>query len=117
MSQRWTGKRDIRFLLGFAAIVVVVAAGFSYLADPDPDGLDAMTQQGCVVTEDEQLVGNCIAQNAKDHPLSSSPLADYAVGGDDRLTGLAGVAGAAAAVLVAGGLFWLLRRPSGSRED
>lgn len=110
--------RDVRFLMGFAAVIVIVAAGLSYLADPDPDGLDSVTHQGCIETQDQQLVGNCMAQNTREHPLVDGPLADYTVGGDDSLTGVAGLAGAAATVVVAGGLFWLLRRrPSGAGRD
>jgi cobalt/nickel transport protein len=59
-------------------------------------------------------VGDCIAQNAGEHHLADSPLADYAVGGDDRFTGLAGVLGVLATLVVAGGLFWLLRPRSKS---
>lgn len=103
-------RTDWRFLLGFAAIVLVIAGGVAYLADPAPDGLDAVTQQGCTVGNDDQLSGNCIARNAREHPMANSPLAKYKIGGDQALTGIAGVAGAGVTVLVAGGLFWVLRR-------
>jgi cobalt/nickel transport protein len=106
-------RRDINFLFGFGVVVLVLAAGLSYLADSDPDGLDSVLQQGCSVTETgqgEQLSGRCIAQNEQDHPLADSPLADYTVGGDDRWKGVAGALGVAATVVVAGGFFWLLRR-------
>jgi cobalt/nickel transport protein len=107
-----------RFLLIFALVVLVVAGGVAYFADSDPDGLDAVTQRGCstVVTEQgEQLRGDCIAQHATDHAFSGGPLADYAVGGDDRFTGVAGVFGAIVTLAVAGGLFWGLRRRGGER--
>ena len=97
------------FFAGFALVALICAGVLSYFADSDPDGLDSATQSGCVVVE-EKLTGKCIAQNAGDHHLSDSPLADYAVGGDSRFTGVAGVLGVLATAAVAGGLFWLLRR-------
>ncbi|GAA0536509.1 PDGLE domain-containing protein [Saccharopolyspora thermophila] len=105
-----------RFLLLFAAVVLVVAGVVAYFADSDPDGLDAVTQQGCTVVqteEGERLEGRCIAQNAADHPFAGGPLADYTVGGDDRWTGVAGVIGAVVTLAAAGGLFWGLRRRNG----
>ncbi len=101
-----------RFLLGFALVALVVAGALSYLADGDPDGLDAVTQRGCTVSETDELTGDCIARDARDHALGGSPFADYTVDGDDALTGVAGVVGVLATFAVAGGVFWLLRRRS-----
>lgn len=106
-----TSRRGM-FFVGFALIALILAGGVSYLASPAPDGLDHSTLQGCTVGENEQLSGNCIAQNAKDHALKDSPLANYSVGGDDTLSGVAGVIGVIATLAVAGGLFWLLRKRS-----
>lgn len=89
-----------RFFLGFAFVSLVLAGAVSYLANSNPDGLDYVTER------------HGIAEHAQDHPLAGGPLADYAVGGDDRLTGVAGVFGVLATLLVAGGLFWLLRKRS-----
>jgi len=103
------------FLVGFAIVALVIAGALSYLADSDPDGLDTATLEGCEVVETEtgeELVGDCIARGAQDHDLAASPLADYAVDGDDRFTGLAGVLGVVVTLVVAGGLFWLLRKRS-----
>lgn len=115
-----------RFLLGFLLAALVIAGGLSYLASPDPDGLDSVTLHGCTVSETasgEQLDGTCIAQHAaaqhpSGHRMAGSPLADYAVGGHAGTTGLAGVVGVLVTALVAGLLFRVLRRrgtPSGKR--
>ena len=106
-----------RFLLGFLLVALVVAGGLSYLASPHPDGLDSVTLHGCTVSETaegEQLDGTCIAQNATEHGLAARPLADYAVAGRAGTTGLAGIIGVLVTALVAGLLFRVLRRPSGT---
>lgn len=97
------------FLLGFLIVALVVAGGVSYLASSSPDGLDHTLLQGCEES-DAGLSGQCVAQNATDHDLADGPLADYAVAGEDGTTGVAGVIGALLTLIVATGLFWLLRR-------
>lgn len=102
-----------RFLIGFAIAALLIAGILSYFASSSPDGLDSATQRGCEVVEvdgAEQLVGDCIAQGATDHHLSSSPLADYSIRGDSALTGVAGVLGVIAVFVVAGLLFRALAR-------
>ncbi len=108
------------FFAAFAVVALVLAGVLSYFADSDPDGLDSATLKGCEVVETdagEELTGDCIARNAQDHHLADGPLADYALGGDDRFTGVAGVLGVLATAVVAGGLFWLLRRRTPERTD
>ena len=103
-----------RFLLGFLLAALVIAGGLSYLASPDPDGLDSVTLHGCTVSETaagEQLDGTCIAQHATDHTMAAGPLAGYAVGGHAGTTGLAGIVGVLVTALAAGLLFRVLRRP------
>lgn len=110
-------RRPRAFLLGFGLVTLLIAGLLSYLADSDPDGLDTVTRDGCTAREvggAEQLEGSCIAQGAKDSAVAGSPLADYNVGGDEGLTGAAGVLGALVTLGVAGGLFWLLRRRGGA---
>lgn len=107
-----TTTRRWRFFLGFGLLTLLVAGALPYLADSDPDGLDAVSQRGCAVVAEEQLEGDCIAKDAEDHALGGGPLADYTVGGDSALTGLAGVLGVLATAAVAGGLFWALRKRS-----
>jgi len=111
-------KRTWVFFAGFALVALVIAGALSYFADSNPDGLDSATLEGCEVVETdggEELRGDCIAQRAKDHDLADGPLADYAVGGDDRFTGVAGVVGVLATLVVSGGLFWLLRTRTKSK--
>jgi cobalt/nickel transport protein len=109
----------VRFFLGFLAVALLVAGGLSYFASPDPDGLDTVALNGCEVVHTdagEQLEGTCIAQHAGDHTLSAGPLADYTVGGGEGTVGLAGVIGVIVTLVLASGLFWLLRRRSPGRE-
>ena len=90
-------------------LALLVAGLVSYVASSQPDGLDATTQRGCTTVEvdgAEQLQGDCIARNAADHHLADSPLADYAIGGNTELTGVAGVLGV---IAVFAALFALVR--------
>lgn len=112
-------RRAAGFFAGFLLVALLVAGALSYFASSAPDGLDTVTLSGCDVVEaegesgaGEQLEGSCIAQNADDHALAGSPLADYAVGGAAGTVGPAGVIGVVVTLLVSGGLFWLLRRRS-----
>ena len=58
----------------------------------------------------EQLKGECIAQNATDHAAAGSPLADYSLFGGTGTVGPAGIIGVLVTLVVAGGLFRVLRR-------
>lgn len=98
-----------RFWIGFALVALLVAGGLSYVASPDPDGLDTVARSGCTET-DAGLQGTCIAQHATEHHTSASPLADYSVFGGHGTVGLAGIIGVVVVLVLAGGLFWLLRR-------
>jgi cobalt/nickel transport protein len=112
-------RRALGFFLGFLVVALLVAGGLSYFASPEPDGLDTVALNGCDVVQTdagEQLEGTCIAQHAGDHPLAAGPLADYAVGGGEGTVGLAGVIGVLVTLVLAGGLFRLLRRRSPGRQ-
>jgi len=103
--KRWS------FWIAFAAATLLIAGVVSYFASSSPDGLDSATLQGCEITETadgEQLTGDCIAQHAAEHPLATSPLADYAIGGQDGTGGIAGIIGVVVTVVIAGGAFWLI---------
>ncbi|MGB0436264.1 MAG: PDGLE domain-containing protein [Mycobacterium sp.] len=114
-----SGRRS--FWVALAAATLLIAGVVSYFASSSPDGLDSTTLRGCEVVKTaagEDLTGECIAQEAGEHHLAHSPLADYAIGGRDGTSGLAGVIGVLVTVVVAGGGFWLIARtrPEGSKD-
>jgi len=112
--KRWT------FWVAFAAATLLIAGVVSYFASSSPDGLDSATLQGCQVIETadgEELTGDCIAQHASEHAMSTSPLADYAIGGQDGTGGFAGIIGVLVTVVVAGSAFWLISRSRRSADD
>jgi len=114
---RTRNRRPLAFFAGFLLVALVIAGAVSYLASGDPDGLDSVARNGCQTVEvngEDQLEGTCIAQNEGEHALGSGPFADYAVGGAEGTNGVAGVVGVVVTVVVAGGLFWALRRRGGS---
>jgi cobalt/nickel transport protein len=105
-------RSPVQFFVAFGLVALLIAGLLSYLASGNPDGLDSATLNGCEVVEVdgvEQLTGRCIAQNARDHDLAGGPLAEYTVGGNDGLVGIAGVIGVLVTLILAGGLFWLAR--------
>ncbi|RZT86316.1 cobalt/nickel transport protein [Pseudonocardia sediminis] len=117
MNRSTRSRRPLAFFLGFLLVALVVAGGISYLASGDPDGLDSVALNGCQTVEvggEEQLQGTCIAQNEASHPAESGPFAGYTVGGAEGTNGVAGVVGVLVTVVLAGGVFQLLR---GRRRD
>ena len=116
MSASRRHSTPVRFFLAFGVVALVIAGLLSYLASSSPDGLDSVTLNGCTEVG-ERLAGECIAQNARDHGMAGSPLADYAVGGNNHTVGLAGVIGVVVTLVLAGGLFWLLRPRSRRSPD
>ena len=108
-----TAIRRRWFWIAFVVATLLIAGGISYFASTSPDGLDSATLRGCEVVESpegEQLTGSCIAQHATEHTMSTSPLADYVVGGHAATGGLAGVIGVLVTVALAGSTFWLIAR-------
>jgi len=107
MSASRAGSR--RFLVVFLLVSLLVAGVASYYASAHPDGLEHVAGK----------VG--FIDQADDSPAAKSPLADYSTKGvdNDRISvGIAGVAGSALVLVLAGGLFWVLRRrdPATSRD-
>jgi cobalt/nickel transport protein len=105
--------RNWLFWVGFAAATMIIAGVVSSFASSGPDGLDSATLKGCEVVESggtDELTGSCIAQHATDHPMATSPLADYALVGRDGTGGVAGIIGVVVTVAVAGAVFRVLAR-------
>jgi cobalt/nickel transport protein len=86
-----------KFFIGFAVVSLLIAGVLSYFASGDPDGLDKTVED------------TGIAEHAQEHPFAGSTFADYALGGDDKFTGLAGVLGVLVVLAVSFSLFWFLR--------
>ncbi|MEU5562015.1 PDGLE domain-containing protein [Micromonospora musae] len=109
-------KRLWAFIGGGLLVALVLAGVVSNYASSHPDGLDSSLLKGCTVDADDNIVGgSCPAQQAKDHELADSPLADYGVRGVENgflSTGLSGVLGVLLTFAIGGGAFWLLRRRS-----
>jgi cobalt/nickel transport system permease protein len=89
-------------LLGLAvtALLAVIVSGF---ASGSPDGLERVAEE------------QGFSDDAEDHDLAGSPVADYGVQGvdDDRVsTGLAGLIGVTVTFAAGLGLFHLVRRRS-----
>lgn len=107
-------KRQWPFLLGGLLVALLLAGVVSNYASSHPDGLDSSLLKGCTVNADDEITGgSCPAQEAKDHELADSPLADYGVrgiGNDFVSTGLSGVLGVLLTFAFGAGLFWLARR-------
>jgi cobalt/nickel transport protein len=91
-----------KFFIGFAVVSLLIAGVLSYFASGDPDGLDKTVEE------------TGIAAHAQEHPFAGSTFADYALGGDDKFTGLAGVLGVIVVLAVSFGLFWFLRKKTPS---
>ncbi|MEU3643622.1 PDGLE domain-containing protein [Lentzea sp. NPDC034063] len=92
-----------KFAIGFVFVSLLIAGVLSYFASGDPDGLDKTVED------------TGIAEHAQEHPFSGSTFADYALGGDDKFTGLAGVLGVIVVLALSFGLFWVLRKKSDVR--
>lgn len=89
-----------KFFIGFAFVSLLIAGVLSYFASGDPDGLDKTVED------------TGIAEHAQEHPFAGSTFADYALGGDDKFTGLAGALGVIVVLAVSFSLFWFLRKKS-----
>ncbi|MEH0933645.1 PDGLE domain-containing protein [Micromonospora psammae] len=113
-------KRSWGFVAVGLLVALLLAGVVSNYASAHPDGLDSSLLKGCTVDADDRITGgSCPAQQAKDHELADSPLADYGVRGIDNgflSTGLSGVVGVLLTFAIGGGAFWLLRRraPAGA---
>ncbi|MCO1597934.1 PDGLE domain-containing protein [Micromonospora sp. RHAY321] len=111
-------NRSWGFLVGGLLVALLLAGVVSNYASSHPDGLDSSLLKGCTVDADDTIVGgSCPAQQAREHELGDSPLADYGVqgvGNDFLSTGLSGVLGVLITFAIGAGGFWLLRRRGGT---
>ncbi|MFI6233386.1 PDGLE domain-containing protein [Micromonospora sp. NPDC050784] len=114
-------NRSWAFLAGGLLVALLLAGVVSNYASSHPDGLDSSLLKGCTVDADDNIVGgSCPAQQARDHELADSPLADYGVRGVRNSfvsTGLSGVLGVLVTFAIGAGGFWLLRRRGGTPTD
>ena len=108
------------FLAGGLLVALLLAGVVSNFASGSPDGLDATARQGCTFNaEDEITGGTCMLQKEREHQLADSPLADYGIrgiGNDALSTGLSGVLGVLITFGLGAGLFWLVRRRTGTDD-
>ena len=88
------------FWVAGIVVTLLVAAVLSGFASSSPDGLEWAAE--------EAGFGN----TAEDSAVAGSPLADYAVDGEDGALsgGVAGVIGVVVTLLLAGGLAFVVRR-------
>jgi cobalt/nickel transport protein len=99
--------RSRTFLLTGLLVALLVAGVGSYYASAHPDGLEHVARE------------TGFLDRAEDSPAADGPFADYSTTGvdDARLGGgLAGVAGSVVVLVLALGLFRVLRRRAPSDE-
>ena len=97
LSRRAVGA----FVAGGIAVAVLLVTVVAPMASSDPDGLERVA------------IDEGFADNAEEHALDDSPLADYQVGGveNDRVsTAAAGLVGMAATFVLGAVLVLLARR-------
>jgi cobalt/nickel transport protein len=94
-------KLSNRFMLSGVFVTLVLASVVSYYASGDPDGLEK-------VAEEKGFIDDAV-----DHSLGNSPLADYGVSGisDDRLSvAAAGAIGVILMLIISTYLFKFLAK-------
>ncbi|HEX6074488.1 MAG TPA: PDGLE domain-containing protein [Micromonosporaceae bacterium] len=106
------GVRTRWFLLGGLLLALLLAGIVSNLASSSPDGLDAVSRQGCEYSRGRITGGECIARSGREHEVGG-PLAGYRIAGIDNpylSTGLAGVVGVLLVFGTGTAVFRLARR-------
>ncbi len=97
-----------RFFVGFLLVALLVAGVASYYASSHPDGLNFVAEKSGFIDKE------------KASPTSEGPFAGYTTKGigNDRLSGgVAGVAGCLLVLVIASGVFWLVRRRDDPADD
>jgi hypothetical protein len=93
-------RRTVAFVGVGLVAALLIAGGLSLIASDEPDGLERVS------------IDEGFADQAQEHDLAESPLADYQVTGRGRWgTALAGVIGVVVTLGITVGLLWLVRRP------
>ncbi len=101
-------RRGLVWFVGALLVTVLIAVVGSRYASSEPDGLEYVAER------------EGFADQAQDHTLAQTPLADYGdnLGTDRALsTGIAGLIGVIVAIALGFGLFWLIRAPGGGSPD
>lgn len=97
-----------RFLLAFLVVSLLIAGVGSFYASSHPDGLNFVAEKTGFIDREQAS------------PTAEGPFAGYQTKGvdDERLSGgIAGVAGAGLTLLLATGLFHVLRRRPADRSS
>ena len=99
------------WLIGLAA-ALVLAGIVSFYASSEPDGLERVAE--------DQGIAEQAGDQAGDHGVAGSPLADYRTNGveDSRISGgVAGVVGVGVVLVLGTAVTWALRRRGGTPDD
>ena len=102
MSRRRVSRKA--FLIGFLLVALLIAGVGSFYASGNPDGLEFVAEK------------TGFLDSAKGFAAADTPFAGYSTKGidDARLSaGVAGVVGSLIVLVLAGGLFWAVRRRGG----
>lgn len=113
------GKGRRWFLLAGLVFALLLAGLVSNFASGSPDGLDAVSRQGCEYSGERITGGDCIARSGREHEVGG-PLADYRIAGIDNpylSTGVSGVAGVLLVFGIGTGLFRAVRRRSAQNRE
>ena len=105
MNTPTSKTRTRQFFLILLIVALLIGGVVSFYASASPDGLEYVAKS------------TGFLNTAKQSANAGSPLANYGVTGigNARLSsGLAGVIGVLVTLLLAGGLFWAIRRRTGS---
>ncbi|WP_199039942.1 PDGLE domain-containing protein [Glycomyces salinus] len=108
-----------RFIIAGVIVALLMAGGVALFASSSPDGLESVMLEGCTTTEEGDIDGDCVAQQAGEHEIGG-PLADYGLSFVDNASvggSLAGIFGVLLVLALATGLFWLLARGRRGRSE
>ncbi|MGH8792366.1 MAG: PDGLE domain-containing protein [Stackebrandtia sp.] len=112
-------KKTAGFVLAGLLVSLLLASVVSSFGSESPDGLNAVSAEGCEVEGEEIVDGACVARGEREHEIGG-PFADYSIAGVDNpllSTGIAGVIGVAVVFGFGAGVFWLLRSRVASSEE